>query len=155
MFLSVSCFQLSCPRTHPSLFSGAGWQTYPARYQIDGKKDAPSSVLLPPGIHVFPYRIESHTHSHLVFRALVFAQMCTCPSFSRVVNGGIVLEEQAAVTNSSHILTSDASSPNSSSAVWRRSGKLWENRPLADNLQIIDQHRRSTFNARIHPPPSF
>ena len=33
-------------------------------------------------VHVSPYRIDSHTHNRLVFWALVFTQMCTCPPFS-------------------------------------------------------------------------
>ena len=64
-----------------------------------------------------------------------------------------IVLEQAAATNSPRFLISDASSPNSSSIVVHRSRKLWENRPLADDLQIIDQHQRSMFSARIYPTP--
>ena len=67
-----------------------------------------------------------------------------------VVNGEIVLAEQAVATNSLHLLTSDASSPNLSSIVWHRSRKLWENRPLADDQKVgllilpifLDHHQR-------------
>ena len=96
---------------------------------------------------------------HLVSWALVFSQVCTCPPFSlssfvmvtcESSTARIVLE-QAAATNSPRFLISEASSPNSSSIVVHRSRKLWENRPLADDLQIIDQHQRSTFISSITP----
>ena len=42
--VAVSIYRtFNYPRTRPSLTTRVGWQTYPARYQTDGKKDAPWS----------------------------------------------------------------------------------------------------------------